>query len=238
MVGREMVRGAELRSVIAQQTELNAAVNTFKDTYDGLPGDLSNAPSFGWPLPEQGYGVRAGDGILQSSNGTTNNSSTNVPGQETTHFGYQLSAAGLIKQRILQPPIAQLVGPGLPAQPASWLRDYLLTVNNSASNLFWLPWSDSRSNYYSLLEVPVVQYVYGPDPSALDSLGLPFTPKEAQSIDLKFDDGSPHTGNIRALSYNYFHINFISPIGWGCAASAAAYVVSDTKSCGLQIKIQ
>ncbi|MDG1287953.1 MAG: prepilin-type N-terminal cleavage/methylation domain-containing protein [Rickettsiales bacterium] len=45
-VGQEMIKSAELNSVVTDVTKYTVAVNTFKLKYDALPGDMDNATAY------------------------------------------------------------------------------------------------------------------------------------------------------------------------------------------------
>jgi len=46
MVGRDLIKAAELRSVLRDVQGYNAAASTFLAKYDNLPGDIPNAESY------------------------------------------------------------------------------------------------------------------------------------------------------------------------------------------------
>lgn len=46
LTGQSLIRAAELRSVSTEFAKYQAAVNTFRDKYFALPGDMNNATSF------------------------------------------------------------------------------------------------------------------------------------------------------------------------------------------------
>ena len=48
LVGKDMMRSAELNSVITDLKKFRTAIDTFNYKYDGLPGDIDNASSY-WP---------------------------------------------------------------------------------------------------------------------------------------------------------------------------------------------
>ena len=48
--GQSLIRAAQLRSVTADYTRFVTAVNTFRDKYFALPGDMTNAQSV-WGVP-------------------------------------------------------------------------------------------------------------------------------------------------------------------------------------------
>jgi prepilin-type N-terminal cleavage/methylation domain-containing protein len=51
LVGKDMIRAAELRSITSEKDQFQTAVNLFKNKYLGLPGDLSNATAFWGVMP-------------------------------------------------------------------------------------------------------------------------------------------------------------------------------------------
>jgi prepilin-type N-terminal cleavage/methylation domain-containing protein len=55
LLGRDMIRAAELRKVVSQFQQFQTAVNMFYDQYRGLPGDLKNATNF-YPTDTPGNG--------------------------------------------------------------------------------------------------------------------------------------------------------------------------------------
>ena len=46
LVGKDLIRAAEVRSISAQKEATVTAVYTFKNKYNGLPGDLKDAQTF------------------------------------------------------------------------------------------------------------------------------------------------------------------------------------------------
>jgi prepilin-type N-terminal cleavage/methylation domain-containing protein len=236
LTGRDLIRAAELRSVAKQSEEFNTAVNTFRLKYNGIPGDLINATQFGWVLPDQGFGVSGGDGLLQSTNGATEGSIV-IPGMETSHFWYQLANSGLIKFGLSIPPTARLSDS---LQNTGWIKSYLPTTKENQSN-FWLVWNENGVNYYSIFGLEAVQYTYG---SALASsqatnngINPAFSPVDARQIDEKLDDGKPNSGFILAKRVSFYYIN-TNAIGTDCAPTAENYGVTPSRSCGLSLKMQ
>ena len=50
VVGRELIRQGELRQVLSDMTRYSTAVNTFREKYKYLPGDIPNATDFWGPI--------------------------------------------------------------------------------------------------------------------------------------------------------------------------------------------
>jgi prepilin-type N-terminal cleavage/methylation domain-containing protein len=53
LAGRDLIRAAELRSLVSEVERYNSAVNAFKLKYNCLPGDCATATNFWptWPCP-------------------------------------------------------------------------------------------------------------------------------------------------------------------------------------------
>jgi hypothetical protein len=51
LVGKDMIRAAELRSITSEKDQIQTAVMLFRNKYLGLPGDLSNATAFWGTMP-------------------------------------------------------------------------------------------------------------------------------------------------------------------------------------------
>ncbi len=70
LVGRDLIKAAEIRAQISQIEKYNTAVHTFKLKYNGIPGDLSYtvAGSYGFVNDhcDGAIGARDGNGILES----------------------------------------------------------------------------------------------------------------------------------------------------------------------------
>lgn len=65
LVGKDLIRAAELRSTVGQYESFNAAIGTFKGKYNGLPGDIRGNTDFGF------VGNGNGDGQLAAATALT-----------------------------------------------------------------------------------------------------------------------------------------------------------------------
>src|SRR4051794_31617755 len=99
MAGRQMVRAAELRSVMSDLSKYQTTVNTFREKYQGLPGDMKNAESY-WGTASGGCPDGAGTGT-QTCNGNGNNQVEGITSvadpYETFRFWQHLANAGLVE---------------------------------------------------------------------------------------------------------------------------------------------
>ncbi|MFM7859741.1 MAG: type II secretion system protein, partial [Flammeovirgaceae bacterium] len=46
LVGQDMIRAAEMRSILTEKDKIVTKVNLFRNKYLALPGDMSNATEF------------------------------------------------------------------------------------------------------------------------------------------------------------------------------------------------
>jgi len=196
-VGADMIRSAELNSVISDLNRYRVAVNTFKLKYNALPGDMKNAEAY-WGTMSSGTcpNATAGNGT-QTCNGNGDGrvvvGGASGQASEAFTFWQHLSSAELISgnysgiagsthatHSILNEniPSSSLVGAG-------W---YLITVNLQAPGTYF-PGSYGNVLYYG---VPSVNGLVTGWP-----YGSIIRPIEAYGIDVKSDDGSPAHGKTR-----------------------------------------
>jgi prepilin-type N-terminal cleavage/methylation domain-containing protein len=86
--GSSLIKQATLRSVISEVKNIEISINTFKLTYNGLPGDLSNATSYWTSLATS-----------QNGNGDGNIDQVALP-YESSNAWLMLTLAGLTTQNI------------------------------------------------------------------------------------------------------------------------------------------
>jgi prepilin-type N-terminal cleavage/methylation domain-containing protein len=197
-VGRDLVSSAAMKAQVAQLQQFDAAVNTFRDKYGGIPGDLGAGPAaqFGFVARSGGAGRGDGNGILQ---GACYGCGTPVYGWdedgETMFFWEDLSAAHLIKGSFSTATDAD-VGVitntfGLyfpPAQIGNGNYVYVYSSNPGCPGC----WQNTTVNYYGI-SVPSLIAASG---NLTSSPGI--TVAQAHNIDMKIDDGLPLGGRIIA----------------------------------------
>ena len=73
LVGQDLIRAAEIRATITQVEKFNTAVNTFRDKYGAIPGDMNNgvAQTFGFTSRSGLAGQGDGNGLLDGEAGET-----------------------------------------------------------------------------------------------------------------------------------------------------------------------
>lgn len=191
LAGQSLIRAAELRSVSTEISKYKAAMNTFRDKYFAVPGDMATATQF-WGNPAScpgtaGTGTQTcngnGDGII-SGTGAANQYSENFM------FWQHLANAGLIEgsytgragslssldSNTTNVPVSKL-SPGL-WFAFNWNQTY--TSTSGFDGTF-------RDN---MLQLGSVAAGSSPGTALLK-------PEELWNIDTKMDDGKPAYGMVR-----------------------------------------
>ncbi|MES2985392.1 MAG: prepilin-type N-terminal cleavage/methylation domain-containing protein [Pseudomonadota bacterium] len=211
--GQAMIRSAELRTVVTQTNQLITAIQTFREQYNGLPGDLSTATEF--------WGSAGGNGTdatcygLQSANSMATCNGDGDSRVDNNAYDYaerfaawkHLSNARLVdgkytgKTAGAQGSYTQDVGVNvLRAKIYSGFFDIYYN-SSSTGNPHFATGTQLDRNFISL---------YGNTPS----YGV-LTPKEAWNIDTKLDDGDPFSGDVISTKKS-------STVGPNCTSSDAA----------------
>ncbi len=225
LAGQSLIRAAELRSVSSDTQRYTASIQTFRDKYMALPGDMREATRF--------WTILAGDGInatcqntAATSTPTCNgngdgwiNSSGSVTFDERFRAWQHLGNAGLVEGsytgRTSGANGSAACGTDGRACPMTKLGSsttYSFASIGTAgdTNVFARP---SQANYIFL----------GSDTTP----GL--TPEELWSIDTKLDDGRPAYGRIFTTKRT---ASFCSLCVTTDVESTAEYAVTDsTKRC-------
>lgn len=195
LVGQELIRGAEIRSTVAQYEKYNTAINTFLGKYNGLPGDLvagtnglaerfELCPTAGCLSGAAGNGD--GNGLIEGGA-----LASQLAQGETLMFWHHLSAANLIEAQLG----AELTTTGTVAADTSAadVSRYVPQARLARGNYFNVA-ASSGINYYVLS-------AYGTVPisaAGVYTFRAGLTPIESYNIDAKVDDGMPNLGVVQA----------------------------------------
>ena len=215
LVGQDMIKGAEVRATAGQLEKYNTAVNTFRDKFQYIPGDMTAGAvtRFGLTTRTGAVGHGDGNGLLEGcSVGAT------LAGCETILFWRDLNRMNLLDgsfitatdalQASATPDLVKLILP-----EAKMGRGNLISV-----------YAFRGFNYYQIGSITVLAAGV---PTAAASL----TPQESFNLDVKMDDGRPATGGTRAAApgatYN-ITVDNAGAIPVACA-SATEYAV-DTEA--------
>lgn len=190
LVGQDLIKAAEIRTVITDVEKFNAGSTTFRNKYNGYPGDLLDARAENFGLESTNAdgtdGRGDGDGILE--HGPVAGNKTGAGG-ENTLFWVHLSSAGMI-------PFQLATADGSLAVAAATdvlVTDYLPITRLRDSADFHAYGANGR-NYFYITAATAITVTTG----ALTE-GPSMSPQEAESVDAKMDDGVPLTGIIRAM---------------------------------------
>lgn len=208
LIGRDMLRNAQLQSVISDVERYKTAILNFKEKYKELPGDLPNAETF-WGTDPGGCPSAAntttkvttcngnGDSFIGEAGGTPITISTTNIAYEGYRAWQHLANAGFINS-LYNGAISNRISnvyadPGI-NMPESKLKGdgflvfYAKPVISGAGIKYY------TSDYGHIM-------VFGaPSGTSLIPYGAAITPAESLALDQKTDDGNPALGNI--LSYN------------------------------------
>ncbi len=196
LAGQSLIRASELRSVSTEYNRYVTAMQTFRDKYFALPGDMTNATKFwGTSASCPGDNTTVTAPAITTCNGDGNGqlSSYATTSNETYRMWQHLADAGLIEgsftgvtatnNAVLT--VNSTSSPNVPASKLSnavWWSQYV--SNASVSDITYFDGAYGNSFYFST----------GP----YGTFGI-LKPEEAWNIDTKMDDGKPGTGKIRSL---------------------------------------
>lgn len=193
--GQSLIRAAELRSVGTEYSRYFTAIQSFRDKYFALPGDMTNATSF-WGaahatpatcLTTVGTGTQTcngnGDGLMAYA------AAASEYGEIFTGWQH-LASAGLIEGSYTgrsgsTTPYNANIGTNTPRSKISNTGWSFYLIGNFAGNS-----EVYAANYGNTL-------AFGTKYGATELTdGSALKPEEAWNIDTKLDDGKPGTGRI------------------------------------------
>jgi len=204
LVGRDLIRAAEISADISQVGKFNAAVNTFRIKYGGLPGDLqcqqAQALGFFSTVPCGTTGLGDGNGLLQDTTGFS------LPYGENLIFWRHLSESGLIDGSYGIVGNSAIAATGYVTADVTVVSQSLPPAKSGRGG-YWIAYASSAipcggggvcdrqpagTNSYALYSIVKVLASGG----FYTISGFPLTPIEAYNIDTKLDDGLPNTGIV------------------------------------------
>jgi prepilin-type N-terminal cleavage/methylation domain-containing protein len=215
LAGKELVRSAELRAAITQYEDFTAAIGTFKNNYNGLPGDIKGKTDYGFVGDGNQNGVLAED--------------TDLTAGENSFFWSHLGSQGakLISGAYL--------GTAAQASPEDNLKD--ISPEARTGLVHWGVYGDvaTLTNYFVL-------GITAPTSVGQMNAASALSPMDAKSIDEKIDDGMPNKGLVNAGSAGN---RAFTPPDDNCASTTqanAVYLTNDkalanTVSCTLRFRM-
>jgi hypothetical protein len=239
LAGQDMIKAAYVRAQMTQIEKYNTAVNTFRNKYGYLPGDMlgTAADSFGfWSGDNLGctgtsVGTRNGNGLIETATifpsymwsqyeqslfwTDISNSTWTLCSNGTNSCG----GAGLIDFTFSAPPTGNIpyctngvnICLGCGAQEVGY---YIPPAKIGNSNYVYV-YSVNNFNWYGII-VP-------PNSNTPTTPSFAITPSQAYSLDKKMDDGVPTTGNVQASYGVLLHTYCTTSNGPGCTAPPASF---------------
>lgn len=199
-VGQDMIKAAELRSVITEQQRYVTAALTFKDKYMALPGDMKNAEDF-WGQAAAGAACKTtvgtgtqtcngnGNGMVENSTGTAN-------AQEWFRFWQHLANAGITEGQF-----TGVTGAGGP-------DDAVVGTNVPESKISAVGCTAKHQSTITAGHATAFAGEYGngflcgmAQGTAATNEGF-LTPEDLWSVDAKADDGKPGMGDVVARNWD------------------------------------
>lgn len=227
LAGQSLIRASELRSISSDLSRYTTALQSFRDRYLAIPGDMANATSF-WGKDNTNCPTHTG---TAATNGTCNGdgagslsraSSSSSTG-ETFQFWRQLALAGLIEGTY-----SGIAG-------SSGSRHAVIGTNVPSSKITMVGYSPdpvSGMSHVTWASITSNTFIIGKNQTPNPTEGAFLKPEELWNIDTKIDDGKPAYGKIMPFyRYSYASGNQCSTSD---TAAAAEYAVSGTsQSCNM-----
>ena len=198
MVGKDLIRQSAVRSVVGDVERIKSAVDSFKNIYGALPGDMTNATDI-WgtaaacPPTVDFTGTATcngnGNGRILMGDATTPPNPSLAP--EWFYSWHHLSNAKLIEGSYTGRP-----GSGGVRQAVPGVNVYAGRMRNTGFTLDGQDIVvDTHGSYWS--GYYTVMLHFGSIGTG-HTFGRVLTPEEAYRIDEKMDDGRPGLGVVRA----------------------------------------
>lgn len=209
-VGADMIRSAELNSVISDVNNYKTAINIYKLKYNALPGDHKNATAY--------WGIAAGDGYNATCTVFESTGTETCDGNGDGRIwgaGFPRSEVHRAWQHLASSEI--ISGTYTGAQGVGGYADHTAGKNqpegkiSSSAYTLW----NYEQNWYFAHNINRLIISVGSDARSGQNYSLYplFTAAEAASIDTKSDDGNAGSGKISP------HMSIYAP---NCTTTAIA----------------
>jgi hypothetical protein len=220
VLGSSLIAQTSIRAIISEVNAISAAVYSFKQQYNGFPGDLSNARTYFGNSDTNGYTVNNG-------NGDNYIGSSTILSQENLSAWQELALAagidGIYTGTTVASPPASSIGI-MPTQntPAS---------KYSKDSTYWFFSGTLWSNYNNF---NAIQLSGNAGTAGYDDPKI--SVKDAWDIDKKIDDELPYSGNV--LAYNSSSNNSCTTTMLSLSpAHTLTYLVNSGTLCTMNFKI-
>lgn len=223
LAGQSLIRAAEIRSVTTDAQRYVVAMQTFRDKYFAIPGDMNNATRF-WGDENA---VCPDATVANGSPGTCNGDGDGrvfglaVPYQEEYRSWQHLAFAGLIEGsytgKISGGSPGTVLGSNVPA--------------SRMSNAGWSLAATTTTMYGSWNIETTGNTLFFGAPGGDVTRSPVLLPQEAWSIDTKMDDGFPATGKVLA--------EYANTSCYAAGTPPSSYMLTTTtKVCSMRFLLQ
>lgn len=183
LVGQDLIKAAQLRATVRQLDSYQAAVGTFINKYNGIPGDLNNGGKFGLTGTAGYQDGSTGDGDANGIITETGATTVLTFSGEMSTFWSHLTTPG----KELIP--GSFNGDGCTAKTVACAAGIDFPAMKFGAN-GWGVFGSGTANYF-------LAGVANPgSATALTVTTNSFIPIDAYNIDAKIDDGVPTAGNV------------------------------------------
>lgn len=182
LVGQDLIKGGSFKKQVSQIEGYRTSTNSFRDKYNGLPGDLTAQTANGFTMTARSGAAGHGDGSGRIEGCATN---ATAAGCETLLYWNDLTFAGLLSPSMntaTDAPATITVANVDTYLPRAALQENHIVV-----------YTDGSQNYFQLTGVQST------DGSGTYTLADRLTPMDATAIDTKLDDGQAMVGSVRAM---------------------------------------
>lgn len=217
--GQELIANAQVNSTVAQARGIDAALGTFRDLYNAVPGDMARAQA---RLPNcGGANCVNGDGNGRIANAPS--IAVGAVGAEPNQFWMHMNKADLFSG--VQEGGAAAYGERVPAADLGGGFRVGFSANGAlAGATNGGAAGTARAGHWLALT---------PDTTAVTAVDIHIRSSLMRRFDLKLDDGAPNGGSVRAIG---------AVGGAGTCASANTVVATYNEAtdgfCGAYIRLQ
>lgn len=234
--GQELIANARLASAVSKVKAIDAALNTFRDSYAGLPGDLISTR-----LPNCAPGTKCAAGDALSTLGNNLIGAVNFTGQgqvqnsENINAWAQLAATDLLGGIRNDTAAALISGGSTVPQAEIPGQIYIGNENGSTAPTGYAGVATSARGGHYLLIHNGVQGSAGTSTTASATTTASLTPGQVSRIDSKLDDGTPNSGAVLAMGTAGAGV---ANCTLGPAVTDAYNLATSGNVCGVYIRIQ
>lgn len=189
--GQEMIQNARVTATIAQVKSFQAAVETYRDRFDQLPGDMSTAQmrlpgctAANYCYNGNGNSIIGTPGTVSAGMEYLNQTGSSLPAVETTMFFKHLALADLISG----------VNPSENPSNPVWGKTHPSAPVGGGLHIFF----SAHSGDWGKGHILRLQNASNEPPSLSGTGTNVISPILARVIDQKMDDGKPDSGFVAA----------------------------------------